>query len=233
VPRKPRFFLPGYAAHIIQRGNNRQAIFFEDADFCCYLSLLNEARDRYGCTIHAYVLMTNHTHLLATPEDKTSISRMMQYVGRHYVPYINRKYVRTGTLWEGRFKASIVDSAAYLLACYRYIELNPVRAGMVSKPWGYRWSSYRCNALGFDDCLISAHGEYLRLGSSADNRARNYRALFEQAINDTEVSRIRSHTQSGTPLGNSRFCDEIEQLLSIRTGQAGRGRPRAGLDKGL
>ena len=131
MPRKPRFFVPGLAAHVIQRGNNRQAIFFETADYELYLSLVCEGRDRYGCSIHAYVLMTNHVHLLLTPMEKSSVSRMMQYVGRHYVPYINAKYARSGTLWEGRFQASIVDSASYLLACYRYIELNPVRAGMV------------------------------------------------------------------------------------------------------
>jgi putative transposase len=231
MPRKPRFFIPGYAAHVIQRGNNRQAIFFDEADYCCYRSLLGEARDRYGCVIHAYVLMTNHTHLLVTPEDETAISRMMQYVGRQYVPYINNKYERTGTLWEGRFRASIVDSAAYLLACYRYIELNPVRAGMVSKPWEYRWSSYHCNALGSDNRLIGAHREYIRLGKSADDRAKKYRALFEQTISETEVSRIRNHTQSGTPMGNRRFRDEVEEILSIRTGQAGRGRPWVGLDE--
>lgn len=233
MPRKPRFFLPGYPAHVIQRGNNRQAIFFEEADYFYYLSLLREARDRYECAIHAYVLMTNHTHLLVTPEDKTSISRMMQYVGRHYVPYINKKYSRTGTLWEGRFRASVVDSAAYLLACYRYIELNPVRAEMVSKPGEYRWSSYHHNGLGSDDRLIGVHREYTRLGESTEIRARNYRALFEHAITDIDVTRIRKHTQSGTPLGNSRFRDVIEKMLSMSTGQTCRGRPNVALDKGL
>ena len=133
MPRKPRFFVPGYAAHVIQRGNNRQKIYFDEEDYGHYLSLLGKARERYSCAIHAYVLMTNHAHLLITPEDKTAISQVMQYVGRHYVPYINKKYTRTGTLWEGRFRASIVDSAAYLLACYRYIELNPVRPGMAQQ----------------------------------------------------------------------------------------------------
>lgn len=121
MPRKPRFFVPGVPAHLIQRGNNRCAIFFEATDYEVYLSLLNEARDRFGCDIHAYVLMTNHVHLLGSPLDKTSISRMMQYIGRHYVPYINQKYQRSGTLWEGRFKAALVDTSSYLLACYRYI----------------------------------------------------------------------------------------------------------------
>ena len=226
MPRKPRFFLPGYATHVIQRGNNRQAIYLDEADHCRYLSLLAEALDRYGCVIHAYVLMTNHAHLLVTPGDKTAISRMMQYVGRRYVPYFNDKYARTGTLWEGRFKASVIDSARYLLACYRYIELNPVRAKMVSTPWEHRWSSFHRNALGSDDCLIDAHREYIRLGNSIADRARNYRLLFEQAINDNELTRIRNHTQSGTPLGSAQFRNEIETILAINTGYAGRGRPR-------
>ena len=114
VPRKPRFFIPGLPTHLVQRGNNRQVIFFESVDYLYYLSLLSEARDRYECSVHTYVLMTNHVHLLVTPDNKHSISKMMQYVGRHYVPYINKKYARSGTLWEGRFKASIVDSSAYL-----------------------------------------------------------------------------------------------------------------------
>jgi len=134
MPRKPRLFVPGFPVHIVQRGNNRHAIFFEDVDFEVYLSFLAEGRDRYGCEIHGYVLMTNHTHLLVTPREALSIGRMMQYVGRHYVPYINQKYCRTGTLWEGRFKATTIEASSYLMACYRYIELNPVRAGMVQHP---------------------------------------------------------------------------------------------------
>jgi REP-associated tyrosine transposase len=130
MPRKPRMFVPGLPAHIIQRGNNRQAIFFKASDYRRYLTLLHEARDRYGCAINAYVLMTNHVHLLLTPDETTSVSRIMQYVGRKYVPYINLKYGRSGTLWEGRFKASLVQSSRYLLACYRYIELNPGYKGV-------------------------------------------------------------------------------------------------------
>jgi putative transposase len=146
MPRKPRFFLPGVSAHVVQRGNNRQAVFYDDADYLTYLDWLEEGAKRYGCVIHAYVMMTNHVHLLATPQEKESISRLLQHVGRRYVPYINHTYGRSGTLWEGRFKASIVHASEYLLACYRYIELNPVRAGMVKTPRGYRWSSYRANA---------------------------------------------------------------------------------------
>jgi REP-associated tyrosine transposase len=226
MPRKPRFFIPGLAAHVVQRGNNRQAVFFEEADYKVYLSLLNEARDRFSCAIHAYVLMTNHVHLLSTPTEKTSVSKMMQYVGRHYVPYMNRKYARTGTLWEGRFKATIIETSTYLLSCYRYIELNPVRAGMVQHPGEYPWSSFRKNGLQLEDSLITEHCEYLNLGESRTKRANNYRLLFNQPIPDDELSTVRNHTQSGTPLGNSIFRKEIEAALAIKTGQPMRGRPK-------
>lgn len=232
MPRKPRFFVPGLPAHIIQRGNNRQAVFFDQPDYLRYLSLLHEAADRYGCAVHAYVLMTNHVHLLATPLDKESLSRMVQYVGRRYVPYINKKYERTGTLWEGRFKASIVESARYLLACYRYIELNPVRAGMVSHPEGYRWSSYRSNALEAMDKLVTPHQEYLNLGEGLSSSAAQYRRFCDDAVEAGQLSQIRTSVQSGMPLGDKRFCSEVEAVLAVRVGQPGRGRPRVERKKG-
>ncbi len=157
MPRKQRFFLAGVPAHLVQRGNNRQAVFYDDSDYRAYLGWLVEGAQRYGCAIHAYVLMTNHVHLLLTPRDRDSISRLLQYVGRRYVAYVNHRYGRTGTLWEGRFKASVIDASEYLLRCYRYIELNPVRAGMVDSPRGYRWSSYRANAQGAADPAVSPH----------------------------------------------------------------------------
>jgi len=227
MPRKPRFFIPGIATHIIQRGNNRQAIFFEDSDYKAYLSLINEGRDRFCCDIHAYILMTNHVHLLATPAEKQAVSKMMQYIGRHYVPYVNKKYSRTGTLWEGRFKASIVETSSYLLACYRYIELNPVRAGMVTNPLDYPWSSFPKNAFQNEDGLITEHMAYRSLGTSALERAEKYRLLFEEPLTEEDLNSVRSHTQSGTPLGNSKFQEEIEAVLSMNTGQPFRGRPKA------
>jgi len=178
VPRKPQFFVVGLPVHIVQRGNNRQAVFFENIDYEVYLALLSEARDRYRCEVHAHVLMTNHVHILARPLEEVSVSRMMQYVGRHYVPYVNKKYGRAGPLWEGRFKAAIIESSEYLLACYRYIELNPVRAGMVEHPGEYAWSSYGRNGLELEDRLITEHAEYQQLGSSEPDRAENYRLLF-------------------------------------------------------
>ena len=164
MPRKPRFFLPDVPVHVVQRGNNRQAVFFDDSDYRAYLSWIREGCERYGCEIHAYVLMTNHVHLLATPQATNSISRMLQYVGRRYVPYINHTYGRTGTLWEGRFKASLIHAEGYLLTCYRYIELNPVRAQMVEAPELYRWSSFRANALGgFERVVRPMRGQICEL----------------------------------------------------------------------
>jgi putative transposase len=229
MPRKPRFFVPGLPVHVVQRGNNRQAIFFEEIDYQLYLSLLNEARSRYGCEIHAYVLMTNHVHILATPLEKVSVSRMMQYVGRHYVPYINQKYRRSGTLWEGRFKAALVETSEYLLACYRYVELNPVRAGIVRHPGEYRWSSYGRNGLQLEDGLVTTHTEYQELGTSDQERAKNYRMLFEGALPESSLKSFREYTQFGTPLGNSKFREEIEAALEMKTGQPLRGRLGVGL----
>jgi len=157
MPRKPRFYLPGMPVHAIQRGNNRQAVFFGDEDYRAYLSWLKLAGEKYDCHIHAYVLMTNHVHLLVTPGHRDSLGGLFQFVGRHYVAYINNRYERTGTLWEGRYKASLVEEERYLLTCYRYIELNPVRAGMVRLPEHYEWSSYQFNALGESNPLLKPH----------------------------------------------------------------------------
>lgn len=148
MARQPRYVLPGQPQHVIQRGNNRDVIFVAEADYRFYLDKLKDACDRMGCEVHAYVLMTNHVHLLMTPYEENSLGRVMQSLGRRYVQYFNYRYRRTGTLWEGRYRATLIDAESYLLTCYRYIELNPVRAGMVSHPGDYPWSSYRSNALG-------------------------------------------------------------------------------------
>jgi putative transposase len=234
MPRKPRFFLPGLAAHVVQRGNNRQPIFFERSDYERYLSLLGDGCDRYSCVIHAYALMTNHVHLLLTPAESQSVSRMMQYLGRHYVPYVNHKYSRSGTLWEGRFKASLVDTSSYLLACYRYIESNPVRAGMVANAGDYRWSSFHHNGLGLSNPLIAPHAEYENLGVTLQQRRASYRLLFEHPEEEGLLVSLREHMQSGTPLGSERLRDDIETGLATRIGKSERGRPRKrALEKGL
>lgn len=226
MPRKPRFFLPGVPVHLMQRGNNREAVFFDDSDYLSYLEWLQEGMDLYGCRIHAYVLMTNHVHILTTPREKDSASRMMQYLGLRYVPYINHSYGRSGTLWEGRFKASLVDAQDYLLRCMRYIELNPVRAGMVREPGAYRWSSYRANALGEEDPLVEPHELYSGLGRDPAQRMDAYQALFRQYLDDETLAEIRACLQTGTPLGNDRFREQVEKALKVRVGYSRRGRPR-------
>jgi REP-associated tyrosine transposase len=160
MPRKPRYFLPDIPTHIVQRGHSRSPVFFENEDYLTYLHYLKEGSERYEVSIHAYVLMTNHIHLLSTSADKEGVGRMMQYIGRYYVPYINYKYGSSGSIWEGRYKANLVQNDGYLLTCMRYIELNPVRADMAKSPGTYRWSSYKYNALGKDDKLITPHPVY-------------------------------------------------------------------------
>ena len=226
MPRKPRFFLPDVPAHIVQRGHNREAVFFEDEDYRAYLSWLKDASIKYNCRIHAYCLMTNHIHLLATPDRSDGITLMMQYVGRYYVPYINHKYGKSGSLWEGRYKASLVDAENYLLLCMRYIELNPVAAGMVSTASHYPWSSYRCNAQGKADALISAHSVLTGFISNEGGRDA-YKQLFKAQQDELTNSQreITAAAQTGTPLASKRFREQIEKTLGQKVGQARRGRP--------
>jgi putative transposase len=228
MPRKPRFFLPSVPVHAIQRGNNRQAIFFDTADYVYYLDKLKEASTKYDCQIHDYVLMTNHVHLLVTPGHQESLSRMFQYVGRFYVPYVNKTYNRSGTLWEGRFKACLVEEESYLINCYRYIELNPVRAGIINKPQDYLWSSYRANALNVSEELLTPHPIYLALGHNQERRKEAYKKLFQAELSDELLDVYRASVQSGTPLGGDMFLSKIEQRLKVRVGQIKRGRPKKG-----
>jgi putative transposase len=173
--------------------------------------------------------MTNHVHILATPREHGSISRMMQKVGRHYVRYFNKAYRRSGTLWEGRFKSCVVDADHYLLTCQRYIELNPVRANMVGDPVDYRWSSYRCNGLGQPLKLWQPHEVYLRLGESESERLSAYRALFKTALDDAALANIRESANKGLALGNDQFKDQIEALTGRRVRPGKRG-PRSAAD---
>ncbi len=170
--------------------------------------------------------MTNHIHLLATPNDRKSLSAALQAVGRRFVPYVNHRYGRSGTLWEGRFKASPVQEEGYLLACYRYIEINPVRAQMVAHPADYPWSSYRANATGAADTLISPHAVYRALGMSEVERQAAYRELVGEALGPAILNDIRACLQTGTPLGNPRFREQIERALGVTVGYAKRGRPK-------
>ena len=225
MPRKPRICLPGVPCHIIQRGNNREATFFSEQDYRFYLSCVMDAAKRYKVDVHAYVLMTNHVHMLAMPEYKESMSLTMQSVGRRYVQYVNKTYVRTGTLWESRYKASLVDSERYLLICGRYIEMNPVAASMVQHPAEYRWSSYHANALGAPDPLVKSHEVYRQLGSTDTCCREAYAALFDEAIDPDDVKLIQNSVRCSMPTGDGHFKDQVEKALNIKVGYACRGRP--------
>lgn len=225
MPRKPRFFLPNIPVHAVVRGNSRNNIFFDDSDRARYLDLAKEASQKCSVSVYAYVLMDNHVHWLINSDMPESISKFMQYIGRKYVPYFNRKYNRSGTLWEGRFKASLVDSEGYLLNCYRYIELNPVRAGMVVSPVEYPWSSYHANALGKSDVLLRPHDVYLGLAMDSFERYRVYQAFVSQKNDEGSIETIRSALQTGTPLGGSEFKSKVEGLIGASVGYTQRGRP--------
>ena len=204
MPRVARTVVPGVALHVVQRGNNRAACFFADADRLAYLRLLLEYSRETRCVVHAYCLMTNHVHLLVTPGEPDCCGALMKSVGQQYVQYVNRVYGRTGTLWEGRFRSSVVASGAYVLACYRYIELNPVRAGLLRHPSGYEWSSYRCNAEGAADSLIQPHPVLWALEETDDRRRRAYRSLFDLPLDDEVLDEIRSAARNGRALGSAR-----------------------------
>ena len=230
MARLPRYFVKGQAQHIIQRGNNREPVFANNDDYHFYLQCLDEAARQHELHIHAYVLMTNHVHLLVSPTTEDSIPKTLQSVGRRYVQYFNYHYERTGTLWEGRYKATLIDSERYLLTCMRYIELNPVRADMVNHPREYAWSSYPANALGQNNVFLTTHSLYQRLGSNDAQRQSAYRQLFRSAIGKTDLELIRESTNKGWVLGNDRFREKIEQLSGRRTAPKPRGRPRKDSD---
>jgi len=229
MARLPRYVVPGQPQHIIHRGNNRQVIFTADADYQFFRDALVDASKTHGLAVHAYVWMTNHIHVLATPEGENSISKVFQSVGRRYVQHFNYGYRRSGTLWEGRYRATVVDSARYLLTLMRYIELNPVRAGMVAHPREYPWSSYRFNAYGTagpnSDWLVP-HRQYRRLGRSREERRSAYRKLFRAAISTADLKEIRECTHKGWALGGERFKADIEALSGRRAVSKGVGRPR-------
>lgn len=227
MARLPRFELPGQPQHVIQRGNNRQSIFRAQGDYHYYLEKLGEAVDKRSCDIHAYVLMTNHVHLLVTPHHASSIGKVMQTLGRYYVQYFNHRYNRTGTLWEGRYKATLIDTEQYLLTCMRYIELNPVRAkNMVKHPSDYRWSSYRCNALGEANALITPHHEYYNLDSTGAKRQAAYRQLFRFQIPQETLFAIRESTNKAWVLGTERFKRRVANQVERPVASSGHGGDR-------
>ena len=191
-----------------------------------YINWLRDYASEYKVEIHAWVLMTNHTHILCTPKTKNGVSKMMQALGRMYVSYFNFTYKRTGTLWEGRYKSCLVQSEDYLIKLYRYIELNPVRAGMVADPADYSWSSYQCNALGKKSSLLTPHPLYLGLGQTDTERCSFYRSLFKSAVDLQLIDDIRHCTNKGLALGDSRFKQEIEALTGQRITPRKAGRPK-------
>lgn len=225
MPRKARMYLPGIPVHVVQRGNNREACFFAEEDFQFYKEILREGLNRYGAQLHAYCLMTNHVHLLITPSFTDSIPRILQHIGRQYVYYINKTYKRSGTLWEGRHKSSLVDAENYLLVCYRYIELNPVVAGMVKMPEEYPWSSYSTNGWGKCDPLVSPHEIYLRIHTEKLMREKEYRELFRTNLSVQDLHAIRESLSANQVLGQERFKEQIESALERKIGFLKRGRP--------
>ncbi len=231
MPRRARLSVPGIPWHIIQRGNNRSVCFHAEADYRRYLDELSGLAVRFDCRVHAYVLMTNHVHLLLTPGKVDSAALLMKHLGQRYVQYVNRTYRRSGTLWEGRFRSCLTQSEDYVLACYRYIELNPVRAGMVRHPRDYRWSSFHVNGDGRSDVLVSPHERYLALGQMAESRREAYRQLLRARMDDEMLTQIRGATNGNYVLGGKRFEAEIARILKRRVTRGKAGRPRADQDE--
>ncbi|WP_345785848.1 transposase [Gemmatimonas sp.] len=213
MPRMPRILLSGVPVHHLQRGNNRGPVFGDDRDRWLYRELLLEGCHRFGCGVHAYVLMSNHVHLLMTPQRADAIPQLTQWMGRKYVRAYNARHDRTGTLWEGRFRSSVIDSARYFLACSRYIDQNPVRAGIVREPAAYRWSSFARLAHGARDDLITEHPEYHSLGHSPAERQVAYRALCAPLVDPDVAGGIRLAVRRGDVLGSAAFADEVRARL--------------------
>ena len=225
MPRRSRIIVPGIPLHLIQRGNNRQACFFADEDYLFYLDWLEDYAKKADCLIHAFVLMTNPVHLLLTPEKLDSAGNLMKRLGQRYVQYINRSYKRSGTLWEGRFRSCIIQQQEYLFSCQRYIEMNPVRAGIVQYPGEYRWSSYQANGQGKGYGFIRRHSLYQDLGRTDAERQMAYRELFRYELEPGQIDTIRKATNGNFALGGNRFQQEISEMLGRRVTPGKAGRP--------
>ena len=228
MARLPRIDVPGIPQHLIARGNNRSVLFQDDADRCIYLQFMQEALDKCACEVHAYVLMSNHVHILATGHAGGELSDFMQRIGRRFARLMNIRWSRTGTLFEGRFWSSPVDSQAYLLTCMRYVELNPVRAGIVRHAKEYGWSSYRENASGNPRGLLTPHSQYQRLGVTPEERAANYRGLVAMGVTEEELTRIRQSAFKRRALGSDSFCKEIAEMVGRPVAPVPQGRPKRG-----
>ena len=216
VPRPPRVVLPDQPLHLMQRGNNRTPVFLDTEDFLVYRELLRRASNHADCALHAYVLMTNHVHLLATPRQANAPGHLMKAVSQGYARWFNRRYRRSGTLWEGRFRSAAIDSERYLFACSRYIELNPVRALMTERPEDYEWSSFRGNACGLDDPLLTPHPRYGALGTTRLERQNAYSALFAEPLDDAVIAALRRGSHTRTVLVPSSFAAALEEQQQRR-----------------
>lgn len=231
MARLPRIDVPGIPQHLIVRGNNRSVLFRDDADRCVFMKFLEEALEACSCDLHAYVLMSNHVHLLATGHLEGELSELMQRIGRRFARLVNLRWCRTGTLFEGRFRSSLVDSESYFLTCMRYIELNPVRAGLVDHPEQYVWSSYRSNASGEPRPPVRPHESYLRLGSGFLERGRQYCTLVETGVGEEDLIRIRESANKCRALGSEAFCKQIARVVGRSVEPRAQGRPARNGDR--
>lgn len=225
MARTSRIVIPNLPHHIIQQGNDRQPIFRDEEDYQVFHAWMREAARQFKVAIHAYVLMGNHLHLLATPSDAQGLARMMQLLGRFYVPYFNRKYDRTGTLWQGRFKTSVIESDPYFLSCSRHIEMLPVREGVVPHPADYKWSSYLHHVGDKPDSLIADHPLYWALGNTPFEREAAYKQFMQQPIPQDEVNSLGLTVGKGWTLGSEQFQIQLEKKINRRVRPGKRGRP--------
>jgi len=226
MPRLPRLFLPEVPLHIVHRGHDRQPVFIRPRDYQYYLDNVAEAKEDLSVQLYAYCLMTNHVHLIVAPDyDATNISKFMRILAARQTRYVNKLENRTGTLWEGRFKASLIDSEAYLLACVRYVDLNPVRAAIVASPHEYRWSSFRSHATMECTDLVDDHPVFRALGTNSDTRGKAYREFVSLGIVDEEIDLIRKAIQRNQLTGNQQFQETIAYRTGRRIPARGRGRP--------
>lgn len=233
MARLPRLIVPSQPHHVIQRGAGQQPTFIDADDHRTFLEHLKTSTKKFNVALHAYVLMSNHLHLLATPAESTGLAKMMQWIGRYYVPYFNQKYGRTGTLWQGRYKTAVIDSERYFLTCSRYIEMNPVRAGLVAAPGSYLWSSYHHHVGERQDALISDHPLYWALGNTPFAREAAYRQLIEQALPKDDVAILTNSTLKGWAVGSDEFKAGLERKTLQRVQPAKRGRPMRNILKAI
>jgi putative transposase len=232
MPRRARIVAAGYPMHVILRGIDRAAVFFDEEDRTFFLETLAAVAAEESVAVHAYVLMTNHIHLLMTATRDNGVAAVMKRLGQRYVQHVNRTYRRTGGLFEGRFRSSLIEADAYLLACQRYIELNPVRASMVPAPGAYPWSSYRANALGGTNPVVTPHALYRELAGSDETRLAAYRRLFEDVLSAELLRRLRDCTNGGFVIGSPRFERQVAAMVGRRTWKGSPGRPRKETDVG-